>query len=75
MLYMEEGIAFQTKMGDGSSPDNNILGKLLSAGTRLITGESLFLTHFTNLEVARQGCFFRTLPGTVIPIDLATAQQ
>jgi uncharacterized protein (TIGR00266 family) len=73
MLYMEEDIAFQTKMGDGSSPDNNVLGKLLSAGTRLITGESLFLTHFTNRGSgqARLG-FSAPYPGTVIPINLTT---
>ena len=73
MLYMEEGIAFQTKMGDGSSPANNVLGKLLSAGTRLITGESLFLTHFTNRGSGRAKLTFSApYPGTVIPIDLAS---
>ncbi|UXP33087.1 TIGR00266 family protein [Reichenbachiella agarivorans] len=71
MLYMEEGINFETKMGDGSSPDQGFLGKLLSAGTRVLTGESLFMTHFTNLGAAkRKVAFSAPYPGTVIPIDL-----
>jgi uncharacterized protein (AIM24 family) len=48
MLYMEEGIAFETKMGDGSEANQSIMGKIFSAGTRVLTGESLFMTHFTN---------------------------
>ncbi|QKG54800.1 TIGR00266 family protein [Hymenobacter sp. BRD67] len=74
MVYMEEAIAFETKMGDGSTPDQGLLGKLFSAGTRLITGESLFMTHFTNrgsygkCRVA----FSAPYPGTIIPVDLST---
>src|SRR5256885_12688879 len=48
MLYMEDGVNFETKMGDGSNPSQGLFDKLLSAGSRLITGESLFITHFTN---------------------------
>ena len=48
MLYMEDGIDFQARMGDGSNPRAGFFDKLLSAGSRLISGESLFLTHFTN---------------------------
>ena len=40
MVYMEEGISFEAKMGDGSTPNQSIMGKLLSAGSRLLTGES-----------------------------------
>jgi uncharacterized protein (TIGR00266 family) len=73
MVYMEEGIAFETKMGDGSEPDQGFMGKLFSAGTRLITGESLFMTHFTHrggYGKSRVG-FSAPYPGTIIPIDLA----
>ena len=47
MLYMEDGIQFETKMGDGSEPNQSIMGKIFQAGTRVLTGESLFMTHFT----------------------------
>lgn len=71
MVYMEEGIAFEVKMGDGSQPDQGFMGKLLSAGSRLITGESLFLTHFTNQGYAKSRVAFAApYPGTIIPIDL-----
>ena len=48
MLFMEEGISFEAKMGDGSNPGGSIFEKLISAGSRLLTGESIFITHFTN---------------------------
>ncbi|TGE14906.1 TIGR00266 family protein [Hymenobacter elongatus] len=74
MVYMEEGIAFETKMGDGSEPDQGILGKLFSAGTRLMTGESLFMTHFTHRGTTAKSkvAFSAPYPGTIIPIDLGT---
>ncbi len=71
MLYMEQGIEFETKMGDGSQPNQGFLGKLMSAGSRLITGESLFMTHFTNRSYTRSKVAFTApYPGTVIPVDL-----
>lgn len=71
MLFMEDGISFETKMGDGSNPDQGFFGKLVSAGTRVLTGESLFMTHFTNQGVGkRRVAFSAPYPGTVIPIDL-----
>jgi uncharacterized protein (TIGR00266 family) len=77
MVYMEEGIAFETKMGDGSEPDQGILGKLFSAGTRLITGESLFMTHFTHRGHTAKSrvAFSAPYPGTIIPVDLRTMPQ
>ncbi len=73
MLYMEDGIQFETKMGDGSQPDQGFLGKLLQAGSRVITGESLFMTHFTNRGVGkRKVTFAAPYPGTVLPINLGT---
>lgn len=71
MLFMEDGIAFETKMGDGSEPDQGFFGKLVSAGTRALTGESLFMTHFTNNGAGKKKVAFSApYPGTVIPIDL-----
>jgi uncharacterized protein (TIGR00266 family) len=76
MLFMEEGIQFETKMGDGSNPSQGLFDKLLSAGSRLLTGESLFMTHFTNrgYKKAKVG-FSAPYPGTVIPVDLATSKN
>lgn len=48
MNYMEEGICFEARMGDGSQPSEGFIGKLFSAGKRVLSGESLFMTHFTN---------------------------
>lgn len=72
MLFMEEGIQFETKMGDGSNTSQGLFDKLLSAGSRLLTGESLFMTHFTNRgnKKAKVG-FSAPYPGTVIPVDLS----
>lgn len=74
MLFMEEGILFETKMGDGATPNQSVFDKLLSAGSRLLTGESLFITHFTNRgnKKAKVG-FSAPYPGTIIPIDLVTS--
>ena len=64
MLFMEEGIQFQTKMGDGSNPNQGLFDKLLSAGSRVLTGESLFMTHFTNQGTAKgKSWIFSTLSG------------
>lgn len=72
MLFMEDGITFETKMGDGATPNQGIFDKLLSAGSRIITGESLFMTHFTNRgnRKAKVG-FSAPYPGTIIPVSLA----
>lgn len=72
MLFLEDGIQFETKMGDGSQPNQSLFDKLLSAGSRLLTGESLFMTHFTNRgnKKAKVG-FSAPYPGTVIPVDLS----
>lgn len=71
MMYMEDGINYDTKMGDGSAVGQDLLGKLLSGALRLITGESLFLTHFTNRAISqRHVSFAGPYPGTIIPINL-----
>ncbi len=71
MLYMEDGIDFTTRMGDGSNPSAGLFDKLLAAGSRVITGESLFLTHFTNRGWGKKHVAFSApYPGTIIPLDL-----
>jgi uncharacterized protein (TIGR00266 family) len=68
---MEQGITFDVRMGDGSTPNQSLMGKLFSAGSRLITGESLFLTHFTNQGYNKSRVAFAApYPGTIIPVDL-----
>lgn len=74
MMYMEDGITFETKMGDGSRPDQGLMGKLAAVGRRAITGESLFITHFTNAGQAKQRVAFGApYPGKIIAIDLDEA--
>jgi len=71
MVYMEQDITFEVKMGDGSAPDQGIMGKLFQAGSRIITGESLFLTHFTNNGFGKSRVAFAApYPGTIVPLDL-----
>lgn len=71
MLYMEEGISFETKLGDGSTPGQSFMNKLFSAGSRLLTGESIFMTHFTNQGLGkRKVSFAAPYPGKIIAIDL-----
>ncbi len=48
MNWMDQHISFESKMGDGSQADEGLMGKFFSAGKRVITGESLFMTHFSN---------------------------
>ncbi len=72
MNYMEDDITFSAKMGDGSKPDEGFMGKFLSAGKRTLTGESLFLTHFTNMGGKRRCVAFAApYPGKIFPIDLS----
>jgi uncharacterized protein (TIGR00266 family) len=73
MNYMEDGIDFEAKMGDGSNVEQGFMGKLFSAGKRMITGESLFMTHFTSQAAGkRRVAFAAPFPGSVVAIDLAT---
>jgi len=72
MTYMEAGISFETKMGDGSEPEQGLFGKLLGAGKRVLTGESIFMTHFRNSGSGKQHVAFAApYPGKIIPLDLA----
>ncbi|MGD2126325.1 MAG: TIGR00266 family protein [Desulfobacteraceae bacterium] len=72
MNYMDEGISFEARMGDGSKADNGIMGKLLNVGKRVLTGESIFLTHFTNHGGGkRRVAFAAPYPGKIISVDMA----
>ncbi|MCY4402996.1 MAG: TIGR00266 family protein [Candidatus Poribacteria bacterium] len=71
MNWMEEDITFEAKMGDGTGGDDGLMGKFFSAGKRALTGESLFMTHFTNTSSdKRRVAFAAPYPGHIIPIDL-----
>lgn len=74
MNYMEDGIFYESRMGDGTEPDEGIMGKLLGAGKRVLTGESIFMTHFTNRgQGKRKVAFAAPYPGKILAIDLAAA--
>lgn len=72
MMMMEDGIEMQTIFGDGSTQQNSgFLGKILSAGKRLLTGESLFMTAFTNTGHGKKKVSFAApYTGKIIPMDL-----
>jgi uncharacterized protein (TIGR00266 family) len=74
MNFMEDEIQFETRMGDGSQADQGFMGKLFSAGKRALTGESIFMTHFTNRsrQSKRTVAFAAPYPGKIIPLDLCT---
>lgn len=70
MNYMTDGIRFETRMGDGSA--SGVLGKLWGVGKRMLTGESLFMTHFSNAgKTPARVAFAAPYPGTVVPIALS----
>ena len=75
MTYMEEGIVFETKMGDGSEAESGMFGKLWSAGKRAITGESLFMTHFTHSGSSAKShvAFAAPYPGSVVAVDMSAS--
>jgi uncharacterized protein (AIM24 family) len=67
MNYMHDGIRFEARLGDGSVADESLLGSLLQAGKRVLTGESIFMTHFTNTSHSVKRVAFAAL-GTDINI-------
>ena len=72
MNYMQDGIGYETRMGDGSDPDQGFMSKLFSAGKRMLTGESLFMTHFSNQgEGKRRVAFAAPYPGDIMPVNMA----
>jgi uncharacterized protein (TIGR00266 family) len=70
--WMDRGIAFEAKMGDGSNPNKGLFGKLLEVGSRALTGESIFMTHFTNTSSQkREVTFAAPYPGKIVAVDLS----
>jgi len=74
MNYLDAGITFESKMGDGSSEDKSggLFGKVMSAGKRALSGDSIFLTHFSNATDTKQKVAFASpYPGKIISLNLA----
>ncbi|MCR2821501.1 TIGR00266 family protein [Lederbergia panacisoli] len=72
LMMMDDGIRMETVFGDGSNESNGFMGKLMGAGKRLLTGESLFMTMFTNDGVSKKNVSFASpYPGKIIPLDLS----
>ncbi|MDY6026243.1 TIGR00266 family protein [Bergeyella zoohelcum] len=72
-MMMEDGIQMQTIFGDGSEKNQStgLFGKILSAGKRMLTGESLFMTAYTNMGQGKKKVAFASpYPGKIIPLDL-----
>lgn len=71
MMYMTAGIKMETVFGDPSSSGGGLLGKLATAGKRMLTGESLFMTTFENIGRGReQVAFASPFPGKIVPMHL-----
>jgi uncharacterized protein (TIGR00266 family) len=71
LMFMDSGIAMDTVFGDGAQQSGGFFGKLMSAGKRLVTGESLFTTVYTNQGSGKQRVAFAApYPGKILPMDL-----
>nr|MEE4266898.1 TIGR00266 family protein [Candidatus Krumholzibacteria bacterium] len=69
--YMDEGIGFEAHMGDGSVANQGMMDKLLTVGKRVLTGESIFMTHFTNQgQGKKRVAFAAPYPGQIMPLEL-----
>jgi uncharacterized protein (TIGR00266 family) len=76
-MMMDDGIEMQTIFGDGSQQqDNSLMGKLFSAGRRVLAGENLFVTAFTNAVSGKKHVSFASpYPGKIIALNLAELGQ
>jgi uncharacterized protein (TIGR00266 family) len=71
LMFMDAGIGMDTVFGDGGAQQGGFFGKLLGAGKRLVTGESLFTTVYSNQASAKQRVAFAApYPGKILPMDL-----
>jgi uncharacterized protein (TIGR00266 family) len=71
MMYMTPGIKMETVFGDPSAPQGGFLGKVMAAGKRALTGESLFMTTFSNAASGREHVAFAApYPGKIVPLHL-----
>ncbi|MDX1829935.1 MAG: TIGR00266 family protein [Lutibacter sp.] len=74
-MMMNDGVKMDTIFGDGSNQNEGIMGKLFSAGKRLLTGESLFMTIFSNAGSGKKKVAFAApYPGKIVPIDLSEVE-
>src|SRR5690606_5266061 len=72
LMMMDNDIQMETIFGDGSSNSDGLVGKLLGAGKRVLTGESLFMTAFTNQGIGKKHVSFASpYPGKIIPLELS----
>ncbi len=70
-MMMDDGIQMETIFGDGSQKSSGLMNKLFSAGKRLLVGESLFVTTYTNVGQGKKRVSFASpYPGKIIPLDL-----
>ena len=75
-MMMDDGIQMETLFGDGSNQQSSFLGKLMNAGKRLLVGENLFMTAFTNTTGGIKTVSFASpYPGKIIPLDLSRYQN
>ncbi|WP_425614940.1 TIGR00266 family protein [Anatilimnocola sp. NA78] len=71
MMYMSSGIKMETVFGDPSQSNQGFWGKMVSAGKRMMTGESLFMTTFTAASNRRETIAFAApYPGKILPLHL-----
>jgi uncharacterized protein (TIGR00266 family) len=73
MMYMDDKIKMETIFGDGSNSNQGkgLMGKLMGAGKRVLTGEGLFMTVFSNVASGKAHVAFASpYPGNIIPVDL-----
>ncbi|MEO8516713.1 MAG: TIGR00266 family protein [Flavobacterium sp.] len=74
-MMMENGIKMETIFGDGSEQQSGVFGKLLNAGKRMLTGESLFMTAYMNQDNGKRKVSFASpYPGKIVAIDLTQYQ-
>ena len=76
MNYLDPSITFESKMGDGSKPENGFMDKMFSAGKRMLTGESIFMTHFTNSGKGKKHVAFASpYPGKIIALNMSEINE
>ena len=70
-MMMDDNIKMETIFGYGSKQDSSFMGKILGAGKRILTGESLFMTAFYNVGIGKKNVSFASpYPGKIVPLDL-----
>jgi len=76
MNWFEQGIEFESKMGDGSKFNEGFFSRAINASKRVVTGESFFLTHFENKSnIKRTLAFAAPFPGNIVPLDLSEVEN